>query len=364
MKKRILIVVVPSILLIGVVAALIVSQFSGRLPAEAQDVLDSYLAEIPGEVTLAAVSYARDYEQFTADMGHAIIISPADPPLLPRQSILPSFFAKDSADSRLLEGYDWSPLFGTNNPADGTLLDSKIRDGSINANKLAPQSIHSGLLASNAVTVSTLAQEVLDLIVPAGSIIAFGGAPENVPGGWMLCDGRNMSSAQYPRLFSAIGTAWGIGFNDTDSATDFNLPDLRGRFLRGVTGTTSRDPDAAQRTEDAFGGNTGNAVGSTQTDAFDSHTHRISISGNTAFDGVHTHVVERTDGIDIRWGDGGGSSSDRIDAADSEGSDPTKIQAAAAGNHRHAFTVSGFSDGRGGNETRPENAYVNYIIKY
>src|SRR5437773_921907 len=48
-------------------------------------------------------------------------ITAADPPMLPRQVILPVIFAKESADSRLLDGYDWSPLFGTNNPAAGKI---------------------------------------------------------------------------------------------------------------------------------------------------------------------------------------------------------------------------------------------------
>lgn len=76
MKKRIFIVILPSILLTSAVAALILSQFSNQLPAEAQDVLDSYLEAVPEEVMVTTVSYARDYDQFTADMGSPIIHAP------------------------------------------------------------------------------------------------------------------------------------------------------------------------------------------------------------------------------------------------------------------------------------------------
>src|SRR5438034_4051677 len=83
-------------------------------------------------------------------------ITAADPPMLPRQVILPVIFAKESADSRLLDGYDWSALFGTNNPARGTLLDSKIRDGSINATKIQPGTITASQIAPQAITANLI----------------------------------------------------------------------------------------------------------------------------------------------------------------------------------------------------------------
>jgi hypothetical protein len=78
MKKRVLIVIVPSILLGGVIIALILSQFSNRLPAEAEDILESYLEAVPGEVMLTTVSHARNYDQFTADMGRPIMHAPIE----------------------------------------------------------------------------------------------------------------------------------------------------------------------------------------------------------------------------------------------------------------------------------------------
>ena len=59
-------------------------------------------------------------------------------------------------------------------------------------------------------------------------------------------------------MFAAIQNAHGGGANS------FNLPDYRGRFLRGATGTINRDPDAASRTAMNDAGNTGNNVGSIQ----------------------------------------------------------------------------------------------------
>lgn len=47
--------------------------------------------------------------------------------------------------------------------------------------------------------------------------------------GYLLCDGRAVSRTKYARLFRRIGTTFGAG----DGSTTFNLPDLRGEFIRG-----------------------------------------------------------------------------------------------------------------------------------
>jgi hypothetical protein len=105
------------------------------------------------KATLAGVDFNQDlYLELTIDANADGQISLADPPLLPRQSILPAVFARESADSRLLDGYDWSTLFGTNNPADGTLLDSKIADSSLTTAKIRDDAITAAKIADGAVT--------------------------------------------------------------------------------------------------------------------------------------------------------------------------------------------------------------------
>src|SRR5207247_2080876 len=88
------------------------------------------------------------YLEITVDVSGPIgqpdnSITLADPPMLLRQAILPAVFAKESADSRLLDGYDWSALFGTNNPAIGKLDGSRIASNSITTAQLGPNSISS-----------------------------------------------------------------------------------------------------------------------------------------------------------------------------------------------------------------------------
>lgn len=56
-------------------------------------------------------------------------------------------------------------------------------------------------------------------------------------GNWFLCDGQAISRTTYATLFSIIGT----NFGDGDGSTTFNLPDYRGKFLRGLGGDSAAD---------------------------------------------------------------------------------------------------------------------------
>lgn len=49
------------------------------------------------------------------------------------------------------------------------------------------------------------------------------------PQGWLKANGAAVSRKDYPSLFAALGTYYGAG----DGSTTFNLPDLRGEFVRG-----------------------------------------------------------------------------------------------------------------------------------
>ena len=50
------------------------------------------------------------------------------------------------------------------------------------------------------------------------------------PSGWLKANGAAVSRTTYAALFAAIGTTFGAG----DGRTTFNLPDLRGEFIRGL----------------------------------------------------------------------------------------------------------------------------------
>ena len=64
-------------------------------------------------------------------------------------------------------------------------------------------------------------------LLPSGAVMPFATSTE--PSGWLECDGSAVSRDTYSDLFSAIGTTFGSG----NGSTTFNLPDLRGEFVRG-----------------------------------------------------------------------------------------------------------------------------------
>ncbi len=103
--------------------------------------------------------------------------------------------------------------------------------------------------------------------MPVGTVLIFAGIKEMIPDGWMTCDGTAMISSDYPLLYSVLRTSWGDGSDDENEGTNFNIPDLRGMFLRGVDDGSENDPDADFRQATKPGGNEGAKVGTMQTDA-------------------------------------------------------------------------------------------------
>ena len=58
---------------------------------------------------------------------------------------------------------------------------------------------------------------------------------ETAPPGTLACDGSEISREAYKELFQVLGTKAGAG----DGSTTFNLPDLRGMFVRGTGGNAA-----------------------------------------------------------------------------------------------------------------------------
>lgn len=105
-------------------------------------------------------------------------------------------------------------------------------------------------------------QSAVGVAISAGAVLGF--AMAAAPTGWLKCNGAAVSRTTYAKLFAAIGTTFGAG---NGSAT-FNLPDLRGEFIRGFDDGRGVDP--------------GRALGSAQGDAIRNITGYIR-STNGAF---------------------------------------------------------------------------------
>lgn len=142
--------------------------------------------------------------------------------------------------------------------------------------------------------------------VPTGAVMPFGQG--TVPAGWLECNGAAVSRTTYASLFAAIGTTYGTG----DGSTTFNLPDLRGEFVRGW--------------DNGRGVDSGRARGSSQSDEFKSHTHRLP-----------TETGGTQDRVSMVWS---------LNADEGISTDPNDVSGAT-----------------GGAETRPRNVALMYCIK-
>ena len=132
-----------------------------------------------------------------------------------------------------------------------------------------------GTRPSEAVTVRQLDSAVGGSAnyMPAGAVQFF--AANSVPTGWLRADGSSVSRTTYANLFAAIGTTYGAG----NGTTTFNLPDLRGQFLRGFDDGRGTDP--------------ARVFGSTQAAANQAHNHAVTFTdpghGHPVTDPGHTH---------------------------------------------------------------------------
>jgi microcystin-dependent protein len=191
---------------------------------------------------------------------------------------------------------------------------------------------------------NTIASKITNaaFIIPSGVIMPYMGTA--LPTGWLWCDGTSYLRTDYPTLFATVGTASGAA-----DPTHFNVPDLRGFFMRGVSGTSGNDPDASLRGQQHVGANGGNNVGSVQADNFRTHHHLISDPGHT-----HNFFVNGNPSPSIYAGANANSVVPTVGQPLVPDAATVTIVSAATG-----ISIQN----NGGSETRPLNLYVNYIIK-
>ncbi|MBO6918370.1 MAG: tail fiber protein [Rhizobiaceae bacterium] len=150
----------------------------------------------------------------------------------------------------------------------------------------------------------------------AGQIAFF--ASHNAPDGWLKANGALLSRSTFANLFATIGTLYGSG----DGSTTFQLPDLRGEFIRGLDEGRGVDPSRNLAT--------------LQNDEIRSHEHMVMGPPG------HTHATE--------FGALG------VDAVFTYIPDSVHGSGGYADIWRAAAT--------GGSETRPRNLAMTACIKY
>lgn len=230
---------------------------------------------------------------------------------------------------------------------------------------------------------------VANLSGASGMICWF--ARNSAPTGFLKANGAAVSRTTYAALYAAIGTTFGAG----DGTTTFNVPDLRGEFIRGW--------------DDGRGVDTGRVFGSAQTDEFQSHTHSVDPPSTTTTSDTHTHTWSGTTSSDAHThtfsattnttgahthntrfftgttsgGDnapGGAENSANGTEATTSAGDHSHTVSGTTSSDSHTHTVSGTTSGdthshtvdiasftsgaTGSTETRPRNIALLACIKY
>ena len=173
-------------------------------------------------------------------------------------------------------------------------------------------------------------------LTPAGTVIY--SARSTAPTGYIKANGAAISRTTFSVLFAAIGTQYGVG----DGSTTFNVPDLRGEFIRGWSDGHTVD--------------SGRSLGSAQGSQNLSHNHSVSGSTSTASltgsfrPGTHTQINAT------------GVFSDAGNVGSAEGSDANNgRQINMNASHNHSFSTTTNNDG--GTESRPRNVSLLACIK-
>lgn len=181
-------------------------------------------------------------------------------------------------------------------------------------------------------------------LCPVGTIQAF--ATNSIPSGWVICDGRALSIAEYPDLYCAIGSIFGMKDDN-----HFVIPDLRGRFIRGWDNAGKEDKDRE--------------FGSTQEDCIQQHSHTISCSEA----GSHKHRIA-TNHLTRSYANTFFTDMTYREPCDYSGTSKD-YDCGSSGGHTHSVKIGDMAKSveypeieiRCGIETRPKNVALLFCIK-
>ena len=189
--------------------------------------------------------------------------------------------------------------------------------------------------------------------VPTGTILVWaGGEGNDIPSGYLECDGDHVSSTTYSALAAICGNTYNDG--QTPPSGEFFLPDLRGRFVRGW--------------DHGRGLDSGRTRGSGQTSQNKSHTQTVASSTITNSGGSHSHKIRK-----LRLNNNNGGTNITLGSGQSYtiGYSTSTSGSVSAGQAVHNTSVgssinSSLSltlNSSGGTDSRPTNVAMIYIIK-
>jgi microcystin-dependent protein len=103
-------------------------------------------------------------------------------------------------------------------------------------------------------------------VLPVGMICMFPAL--GIPSGWIACDGKKHDKRSLPELFAVIGYNYSV----LKTGNDFQVPDYRGLFVRGVD--YKRGDEPSHTFLDPSGAR--NLDGTVQNDELRSHSHTLN----------------------------------------------------------------------------------------
>jgi len=177
--------------------------------------------------------------------------------------------------------------------------------------------------------------------VPTGSVFCM--AVASVPSGYKECNGDAVSRTTFSALFAVIGTQYGTG----DGSSTFNLPDLRGEFVRGF--------------DNGKGTDSGRSIGSSQGDDNKQHNHGINFfTQNHTLTGSVTAISET---FEVSGTTSGVFSKQSASGARTPITSDVSGSGQFSFNGTHSHHVIGSTQNTG-SESRPKNVAMMYIIKF
>lgn len=202
-----------------------------------------------------------------------------------------------------------------------------VMSGNLNVGNYQIKNVAQATAENDAVTLSqaneikdNAVQECKDIISSMYSIGDIKASLQQANhGDWLLCNGQEVSRTEYEDLFNLIGISFGSG----DNINTFNVPDYRGKFLRGLGG----DSETNMYTTQAEG--------------------LPNITGNIQFRGIHSE----------KKGDDAFANSS-FSATDTWGSDGSGFSLALNFNASNSNAIYGASA-----HVTPINQAVNWFIK-
>lgn len=258
----------------------------------------------------------------------------------------------------------------TNNlVVNNSVICKDINAHNLHANNIAVNNLVTNDLSSNTINVNQLNSNQLNvtddvyinnnIYTPVGSILTYSGV--SAPGGWLLCNGNEVSKAQYPRLFAVIGNLYGSPVN----SNNFVLPNLADRIPVGKSGSNNVADVGGASNVTLSVANLPSHTHTGTVDSAGSHTHEITDDGHTHINYDAYFTENYSGGVNNLFGTSAGTDNDNsyYTRTVTSGSSTTGITVKSGGAHTHTFTTDSTGSG---NSIDIRNKYIvlNYIIRY